>query len=162
MKTNEEDGGASPEPTNKADSPARSHLPKGESSFVLRRMDLPPEDVSVSMFQNPAQASAAPSADLSLLNQTSLEQLSRVKDYKEQIDLSFDRMDGLLNRVLSKQEYDYLRGYNVFVKNKERNLKELIEKLNERNSTSNTKDKKINNLELEIDQIRTEQKRLED
>ena len=71
-------------------------------------------------------------------------------------------MDGLLNRVISKQEYDYLRGYNVFVKNKERNLKELIEKLNERNSTSNTKDKKINNLELEIDIIRTEQKKLED
>ena len=76
-----------------------------------------------------------------------------MKDYKEQIDQSFERMDGLLNRVLSKQEYDYLRGYNVFVKNKERNLKELIEKLNERNSTSNTKDKKINNLELEIDII---------
>lgn len=85
-----------------------------------------------------------------------------MKDYKEQIDQSFERMDGLLNRVLSKQEYDYLRGYNVFVKNKERNLKELIEKLNERNSTSNTKDKKINNLELEIDIIRTEQKKLED
>ena len=85
-----------------------------------------------------------------------------MKDYKEQIDQSFERMDGLLNRVISKQEYDYLRGYNVFVKNKERNLKELIEKLNERNSTSNTKDKKINNLELEIDIIRTEQKKLED
>ena len=53
MKSNEEEGAASPDLTQKADSPARSHLPKGESSFVLRRMDIPADDVNVSMFQNP-------------------------------------------------------------------------------------------------------------
>jgi hypothetical protein len=63
-------------------------------------------------------------------------------------------MDTKLNRMLAKQEYEYLKGYNVFVKKKERELRRLIEKLNEKNSNNTLKDEKISTLEREIHKIR--------
>ena len=59
-----------------------------------------------------------------------------------------------MNRVLAKQEYEYLKGYNIYVKRKEKELRELIEKLNEKNSNNTLKDEKINNLERTIHAIR--------
>ncbi len=41
-------------------------------------------------------------------------------------------LDVKLNRVLAKQEYEYLKGYNVYVKQKERELKDTINQLSER------------------------------
>ena len=55
-------------------------------------------------------------------------------------------LDVKLNRVLAKQEYEYLKGYNIYVKKKEKELRQLIDTLNKKNSTSNTKDQKINEL----------------
>ncbi len=52
-----------------------------------------------------------------------------------------------LNRVLAKQEYDYLKGYNIYVKRKEKELRELIMKLSERNNTATYKDDKIQTME---------------
>jgi len=49
-------------------------------------------------------------------------------------------LDKKLNRVLEKQEYEYLNGYNIYVKRKEKELRELIEKLNEKNSNNTAKD----------------------
>lgn len=66
-------------------------------------------------------------------------------------------MDKKLNRVLLKQEYDYLKGYNIYVKRKEKELRELIDKLNEKNSNNTLKDEKINNLERTIHAIREDQ-----
>lgn len=63
-------------------------------------------------------------------------------------------LDKKLNRVLAKQEYEYLKGYNIYVKRKEKELRELIEKLNEKNSNNTLKDEKINNLERTIHAIR--------
>lgn len=63
-------------------------------------------------------------------------------------------MDTKLNRVLAKQEYEYLKGYNIYVKRKEKELRELIEKLNEKNSNNTLKDEKISNLERTIHAIR--------
>ena len=59
-----------------------------------------------------------------------------------------------MNRVLAKQEYEYLKGYNIYVKRKEKELRELIEKLNEKNSNNTLKDEKISNLERTIHAIR--------
>jgi len=59
-----------------------------------------------------------------------------------------------MNRVLAKQEYDYLKGYNIYVKRKEKELRELIEKMNEKNSNSTVKDEKILSLEKAIYTIR--------
>jgi chromosome segregation ATPase len=66
-----------------------------------------------------------------------------------------------LNRVLAKQEYEYLKGYNIYVKKKEKELRQLIDTLNKKNSTSNTKDQKINELNSHIQKIRNEQMNLE-
>jgi len=66
-------------------------------------------------------------------------------------------LDKKLNRVLLKQEYDYLKGYNIYVKRKEKELRELIDKLNEKNSNNTLKDEKINNLERTIHAIREDQ-----
>jgi hypothetical protein len=41
-------------------------------------------------------------------------------------------LDVKLHRVLAKQEYDYMKCYTLYVKKKERELKELIVALSER------------------------------
>lgn len=63
--------------------------------------------------------------------------------YSSDIDKVIEDLDKKLNRVLAKQEYEYLKGYNIYVKQKEKDLRELIEKLNEKNSNNTLKDEKI-------------------
>ena len=60
-------------------------------------------------------------------------------------------LDNQLNNVLRKQEYEYLQAYNIYVKRKEKELRELIAALNEKNSNNNFKDMRINQLEVTID-----------
>jgi len=45
--------------------------------------------------------------------------------------------------VLRKQEYEYLQAYNIYVKRKEKELRELISALDEKNSNNNFKDMRI-------------------
>ena len=80
-----------------------------------------------------------------------------VEKTKGQIEDIIGDLDKKLNRVLAKQEYEYLKGYNIYVKRKEKELRELIEKLNEKNSNNTLKDEKINNLERTIHAIREDQ-----
>jgi chromosome segregation ATPase len=54
-----------------------------------------------------------------------------------------------------------LKGYNIYVKQKEKDLRELIEKLNEKNSNNTLKDEKISKLESTISAIREDQIRQE-
>jgi hypothetical protein len=56
--------------------------------------------------------------------------------------------------VLRKQEYEYLQAYNIYVKRKEKELRELIDALNVKNSNNNIKDQRITQLEITIDQMR--------
>ena len=69
------------------------------------------------------------------------EQWKKVKETNGEIQEVITDLDQKLNRVLAKQEYEYLKGYNIYVKKKERELRQLIDRLNQKNSTSNTKDK---------------------
>lgn len=71
-----------------------------------------------------------------------------------QLEDVIEDLDKKLNRVLAKQEYEYLKGYNIYVKRKEKELRELIEKLNQKNSNNTLKDEKINNLERTIHALR--------
>ena len=52
-------------------------------------------------------------------------------------------MDAKLNKVLKRQEADYLKGYSIYVREKERELRDLVQKLNDRNSNSSLKDEII-------------------
>ena len=42
---------------------------------------------------------------------------------KRELDDTIKDMDVKMNRVLAKQEYDYLKSYNVYVKHKENELR---------------------------------------
>ena len=80
-----------------------------------------------------------------------------VEKTKSMLEDVIGDLDKKLNRVLAKQEYEYLKGYNIYVKRKEKELRELIGKLNEKNSNNTLKDEKINNLERTIHAIREDQ-----
>lgn len=71
-------------------------------------------------------------------------------------------LDVKLNRVIQKQEYEYLQSYNLFVNKKERELRTIIEKLNEKAHNSSHKDEKIVELELIIHKLRNEALRCEE
>ena len=80
--------------------------------------------------------------------------VDEVMKLKGDIDGVIGNLDDKLNLVLAKQEYEYLKSYNIYVKRKEKELRELIDKLNEKNSNNTQKDEKINNLEKTIKSIR--------
>ena len=75
----------------------------------------------------------------------------------EEMKEVINTLDSKLNLVLAKQEYEYLKGYNIYVKRKERELRELIGKLNDKNSNNTLKDEKIQNLEKTIQSIQQDQ-----
>lgn len=52
---------------------------------------------------------------------------------KKKLDFIVYDLDTKLDRVLKKQEHDYLKGYSIYVKQKENELRELIKKLNDKN-----------------------------
>ena len=84
-------------------------------------------------------------------NPASLNQLDEVNTKFNSI---IENLDQSLNGVLRKQEYEYLQAYNIYVKRKEKELRELIGALNEKNSNNNFKDQRINQLEVLIDKMR--------
>ena len=51
----------------------------------------------------------------------------------DKFDNNISDLDQNLNKVLRKQEYEYLQAYNIYVKRKEKELRELIDALNEKN-----------------------------
>ena len=67
---------------------------------------------------------------------TGIEHYDEVKKLNGQLEDVIEDLDKKLNGVLAKQEYEYLKGYNIYVKRKEKELRELIEKLNEKNSNN--------------------------
>lgn len=76
---------------------------------------------------------------------------------KADLDEVVKDLDVKLNRVLAKQEYEYLKGYNVYVRQKERELKNTIQQLSERFNNQGAKEKKILALQQAIKAIRDEQ-----
>ncbi len=61
---------------------------------------------------------------------------------------TFEDLDVKLNKVLAKQEYEYMHTYTHYVKKKERELKEMIGLLGEKaKNADRVKDQKIRDLE---------------
>lgn len=75
---------------------------------------------------------------------------------KNELFLTIQDLDYKLQRVVNKNEYDYLQGYQMFVAKKTKELRAIIDKLNEKNSNSSLKDEKIVELELIINKLRNE------
>jgi len=57
-------------------------------------------------------------------------------------------LDKKLHKVLAKQEYDYMKCFTMFIKKKERELRELVAGLSEKEKNANrVKDERIRQLE---------------
>ena len=65
-------------------------------------------------------------------------------------------LDRKLNNQLKKQEHDYLQGYSIYIKSKERELKNLIQKLNSKNSNNTVKDETIYKLNQKLENLNQE------
>lgn len=59
-------------------------------------------------------------------------------------------LDEKMGTVLKRHEADYLKGYSIFVREKETELRELIQKLNNRNNDQTLKDEIIFGLKKQI------------
>ena len=97
-----------------------------------------------------------------MLNPRAIENIDRQHETKHKLEHIMKDLQSKLENVVKRQEEEYKKGYHIYVKRKERDLKRLIDKLNEKNSTSNTKDRKIGALEGEIERIRLEKKKLDE
>ena len=49
-----------------------------------------------------------------------------IAEQRQKLDAVIEELDGNLDRQLKKQEHDYLKGYSIYVKTKEKELKTLI------------------------------------
>jgi hypothetical protein len=67
----------------------------------------------------------------------------RLLDVQDMSNKMIEKLDQNLNNVLRKQEYEYLQAYNIYVKRKEKELKELIHTLQEKNSNNSIKEMRI-------------------
>jgi hypothetical protein len=76
------------------------------------------------------------------------ENLTRLRRLEGEMAETITDLDKKLNRVLAKQEYDYLKCYTMTVKKKERELLELISSLSEKaKDATRIKDERIKQLE---------------
>ena len=82
------------------------------------------------------------------------EAMDGAREEKKKMDSVIEDLDEKLNDVLSQQEFEYLKSYNIYVKRKEKDLRDLIEKLNLKNSNNTLKDEKIVTLERTIQSYR--------
>jgi len=66
-----------------------------------------------------------------------------LEQLRNALDGQVEFLDEKLNKVLEKQEYEYLQAYNIYVKRKEKELRDLIETLADKNKVTNFKDSRI-------------------
>ena len=84
------------------------------------------------------------------------------KEQKKALDKVIRSLDDSLDAVLKKQEHDYLKGYTIYVKQKEKELRELIQKLNEKNSNNTLKDEIIYKLKQNMRKVDDERKKMDE
>ena len=65
------------------------------------------------------------------------------KKEEDEINAVINDLDAKLVNVLKKQEADYLKGYSIYVKQKEKDLKDIITRISANNSDNDQKDRKI-------------------
>jgi hypothetical protein len=79
-----------------------------------------------------------------------------IEKSNDQLNEMIHDMDEKLNKVLKRQEEEYLKGYSIYVREKERELRDLVTKLNDRNSNSSLKDEIIFGLKTQITALYTD------
>lgn len=78
-----------------------------------------------------------------------------------ELDDVIEGLDEKLDRVLKKQEHDYLKGYSIYVKSKEKELKTLIKMLTAKNSNNTVKDETIYKLNQKVEALNGERVKME-
>lgn len=66
--------------------------------------------------------------------------MGEIEGLIDNVNGTIDDLDTKLDKVLKRQEQDYLKGYTIYVKQKEKELQDLICNLNERNRNTTLKD----------------------
>jgi len=56
-----------------------------------------------------------------------------IANINEELDDAISGLNSQLEKKLKKQEHDYLKGYSMYVKQKEQDLRKIINELNEKN-----------------------------
>lgn len=85
-----------------------------------------------------------------------LQDNEELNNVKNQLDNVIGDLDRKLTNQLKRQEFDYLQGYSLYVKTKEREMKTLIQKLNSKNTTNAVKDETIYKLKDKIESLNSE------
>jgi hypothetical protein len=60
-----------------------------------------------------------------------------------ELDNAISGLDRQLDDKLKKQEHDYLKGYSMYVKQKEQDLRKIIAELNKNNEGNTAKEERI-------------------
>ena len=126
-------------------------LPKGQLSNLLKKSPGKHGEESQGSIQNKLEEAERQ------LDEKKAEIRLRSTNFNQEIE----NLDDKLNDVLAQQEFEYLKAYNIYVKRKEKDLRDMIEKLNLKNSNNTLKDEKINMLEKIIQSYRDDQVRIE-
>ena len=63
--------------------------------------------------------------------------------------------------VLKRQEADYLKSYSIYVKQKQKDLKDIIVKMSANNSDNDQKDKKIFTLQRQLEDLNKDRVKME-
>ena len=86
-------------------------------------------------------------------NEQLVQKANEIYKINDELDDAISGLDKQLDQKLKKQEHDYLKGYSIYVKTKEKELKTLIQKLNAKNSNNTLKDETIYKLNQKVDSL---------
>ena len=86
---------------------------------------------------------------------------NEIYSINDELDDAITGLDRQLDQKLKKQEHDYLKGYSMYVKQKEKDLREIIAKLNKNNEGNSKKENEIYCLKNTIKRMNDEQIRSE-
>lgn len=82
-------------------------------------------------------------SDTKSITQRILSKKRKIEKTAQDMEDVVQDMDEKLNTVIKRHEKEYLKGYSIFIREKETELRGLIQKLNDRNNDSTLKDEII-------------------
>ena len=109
----------------------------------------------------PLHRTALNSAIDSTLNEIHRKHEEVIRKHNHDVNEAINILDVSMEERLRKQADEYLKGYAIYVKEKEKDLRELIFKLHEKNSNSTLKDEIIFNLKQTIKKMNDDQIKME-
>ena len=77
-----------------------------------------------------------------------------IKELRSHLVGHVEQMDQFIQTVLEKHEYEYMQAYNIYVKNKESEIKQIIDKITERTCDKQANEKKMQRLQNSEQRLR--------